>query len=116
MKPLSQNPSNSTPLSEQERQRKLLKDYKVSKVSVTISQKIYSNNTVSPVEMKNQDIVEIGIDDLVDLILSDRKAWGEYLASTDVDLTHADTPEKGARYLREAIRQRNQGEKTDESI
>ena len=105
MKPLSENPSNSTPLSEQELREKLLKDYKVSKVSVTISQKIYSNNTVSPVEMKNQDIVEIGIDDLVDLILSDRKAWGEYLASTDVDLTHADTPEKGARYLREALRE-----------
>lgn len=46
----------------------VLKAAKVSKASVTFSQKIYSNNTEGPIETTNQEIVEIGIDDLMQLI------------------------------------------------
>ena len=46
----------------------ILKDGKVTKGSVTFSQKIYSNNTESPVSVKSQEVVEIGIDDLMQAI------------------------------------------------
>ena len=99
MKPLSQNPSNSTPLSEQEI-TELVK--LIMERGVMVEHRLVNTTASQEAEHWTQKL------------LQDRKAWGEYLASTDVDLTHADTPEKGARYLREAIRQRNQGEKTDE--
>jgi hypothetical protein len=50
-----------------ELREKILKQGKVSKASATISQKMYENFTMSPLEIRNQDIVEIGIDDLITL-------------------------------------------------
>lgn len=74
------------------------------------------------------------VDDLVDLILSDRKAWGEYVIGEDeridiqsefdkIDVPHLETDRyPGLDGVRQASRnllrgwqhQRNQGEKTDE--
>ena len=53
------------PKSKQQLREDILKAGKVRKASVTISQKMYSNGTSSPLETKNQDIVEIGIDALM---------------------------------------------------
>lgn len=111
MKPLSQNPSNSTPLSEQELRER-------------ISSIIFADDF--PILDRDD---EEALSMLVDLILQDRKAWGEYVISTDKNVYYVkgDTPIETAdnfaetdRYceireeLRNEQRQRNQGEKTDE--
>lgn len=51
--------------------KQILKAGKVRMPSVTISQKMYSNGMSSPIESKNQEIVEIGIDDLMVLVTAE---------------------------------------------
>lgn len=69
------NPPDSTPDGDEIELRKaILKEATVKKAKITFSRKMYSNDTVSPVEMSNQDIVEIGIDDLMQLILAHTEA------------------------------------------
>lgn len=46
----------------------ILKHGNVRKCKITVGRKLYSNGTISPVESKTQDIVEIGIDDLMDIV------------------------------------------------
>lgn len=57
-----------SPKDNDELREAILKQGTVKKAKITFSQKMYSNNTASPIEMSNQDIVEIGIDDLMHLI------------------------------------------------
>jgi hypothetical protein len=48
--------------------QQILKDGTVHYMTGAFSQKHYSNGTVSPIEHKAQEVVEIGIDDLMELV------------------------------------------------
>jgi hypothetical protein len=66
-------PTNNTPDQTAELRQQILKAGLVRKGLVTFSQKQYSNGSASPLETKSQDIIEIGIDDLMQLIATDRQ-------------------------------------------
>lgn len=54
--------------SKKELREKIVKEGRVKLAQVVFSQKLYSNNTTSPIEIHSQEIVEIGVDDLVNVI------------------------------------------------
>lgn len=66
----------------------ILKTATVRRAKVTVSQKMFSNNTVSPPEMSNQEIVEIGIDDLMQVLRAHNKALVEDVIGEDESIQH----------------------------
>lgn len=60
--------SNTPTPEEQKLREQILKQGKVSKAKVVYSQRMYDNGTMSPMVTSSQDIVEIGIEELMFLI------------------------------------------------
>lgn len=59
-------------MSKDELRKQILKSGKVCQSSWSVSAKMYSNGSRSPIKSKSQEIVEIGIDDLMGLIEQNR--------------------------------------------
>jgi hypothetical protein len=89
------------PLSEQELQRQV-----ADKIAL-----VAHGNSFNNLDPDKRASIAYAVVEMVQFILSDRKAWGEYVINTPhpvgCDITCA-------KLLKDAQRQRNQGEKTDE--
>lgn len=106
MKPLSQNPSNSTPLSEQELREK------IGKIMSEAHQSKHWTCEEDTCHKEGSPINQV-----MQLILQDRKAWGEYVIGEKPYYDDEDLYADDKRVMHSLIdkqRQRNQGEKTDE--
>lgn len=72
-----------------ELRKAILKKGTVKKSKITISQNFNSNGTVSPIKSSNQEIVEIGVDDLMHLItthtLRARRGFADQLKLAMID-------------------------------